>query len=278
MKKNKLLIITGLTGFIGTSLQNNKLFCQNFEIIGVNTTDYLLVDKQLKKITESNFYSIIKKYETVDILHLAQLYDLNENNKLKIWESNYNFGVNFFNNLIKNNVKISNILFTNTLFSFSNEQDIKNSSYVRAKNKFSSFLDLFSMENSINYIEVYLSNTVGPDDTRNKLIPNIIKSIINKDSFQVQNPRSFINVLDVDLVLNNFYKLLSLKHSFKITIISKYEFLISSIYDFLDNYINNGKEVEIKRQHSVDNISATDLKKIDFNLSKTLKKIIDDLI
>ena len=33
MKKKKLLIITGLTGFIGTSLLNNKLFLENFEIL-----------------------------------------------------------------------------------------------------------------------------------------------------------------------------------------------------------------------------------------------------
>lgn len=278
MKKKKLLIITGLTGFIGTSLLNNKLFLENFEIIGINTTDYLLFDKKIKKIAESEFYKKIKKYKTVDVLHLAQLYDLDENNKIKIWESNYNFGVNFFRNLIENNIKISSILFTNTVFSLSGNQDLKNSSYVLSKNKFSSFLDTFSKENVINYIEVYLSNTLGIGDTRNKIIPNIIKSIFNKDSYEIRNSESYLNILDVDLILNQFYKLFSINSSRKITIISKYEFLISSIYDFLNNYINNGKEVEIKKQLSVDTISDTDFKKIDFNLSETLKKIVDDLI
>ena len=278
MKKKKLLIITGLTGFIGTSLLNNKLFLENFEIIGINTTDYLLFDKKIKKIAESEFYKKIKKYKTVDVLHLAQLYDLDENNKIKIWESNYNFGVNFFRNLIENNIKISSILFTNTVFSLSGNQDLKNSSYVLSKNKFSSFLDTFSKENVINYIEVYLSNTLGIDDTRNKIIPNIIKSIFNKDSYEIRNFESYLNILDVDLILNQFYKLFSINSSRKITIISKYEFLISSIYNFLNNYINNGKEVEIKKQLSVDTISDTDFKKIDFNLSDTLKKIVDDLI
>ena len=278
MKKKKLLIITGLTGFIGTSLLNNKLFLENFEIIGINTTDYLLFDKKIKKIAESEFYKKIKKYKTVDVLHLAQLYDLDENNKIKIWESNYNFGVNFFRNLIENNIKISSILFTNTVFSLSGNQDLKNSSYVLSKNKFSSFLDTFSKENVINYIEVYLSNTLGIDDTRNNIIPNIIKSIFNKDSFEIRNSESYLNILDVDLILNQFYKLFSINSSRKITIISKYEFLISSIYNFLNNYINNGKEVEIKKQLSVDTISDTDFKKIDFNLSETLKKIVDDLI
>lgn len=278
MKKKKLLIITGLTGFIGTSVLNNKLFLENFEIIGINTTDYLLFDKKIKKIAESEFYKKIKKYKTVDVLHLAQLYDLDENNKIKIWESNYNFGVNFFRNLIENNIKISSILFTNTVFSLSGNQDLKNSSYVLSKNKFSSFLDTFSKENVINYIEVYLSNTLGIDDTRNKIIPNIIKSIFNKDSFEIRNSESYLNILDVDLILNQFYKLFSINSSHKITIISKYEFLISSIYNFLNNYINNGKEVEIKKQLSVDTISDTDFKKIDFNLSETLKKIVDDLI
>lgn len=278
MKKKKLLIITGLTGFIGTSLLNNKLFLQNFEIIGINTTDYLFFDKKIKKIAESEFYKKIKKYKTVDVLHLAQLYDLDENNKIKIWESNYNFGVIFFRNLIENNIKISSILFTNTVFSLSGNQDLKNSSYVLSKNKFSSFLDTFSKENVINYIEVYLSNTLGIDDTRNKIIPNIIKSIFNKDSFEIRNSDSYLNILDVDLILNQFYKLFSINSSRKITIISKYEFLISSIYNFLNNYINNGKEVAIKKQLSVDTISDTDFKKIDFNLSETLKKIVDDLI
>jgi len=278
VKKKKLLIITGLTGFIGTSLLNNKLFLENFEIIGINTTDYLLFDKKIKKIAESEFYKKIKKYKTVDVLHLAQLYDLDENNKIKIWESNYNFGVNFFRNLIENNIKISSILFTNTVFSLSGNQDLKNSSYVLSKNKFSSFLDTFSKENVINYIEVYLSNTLGIGDTRNKIIPNIIKSIFNKDSYEIRNSESYLNILDVDLILNQFYKLFSINSSRKITIISKYEFLISSIYDFLNNYINNGKEVEIKKQLSVDTISDTDFKKIDFNLSETLKKIVDDLI
>lgn len=278
MKKNKLLIITGLTGFIGTNLQNNKLFLQNFEIIGVNTKDYFHINKKIRIITESDFYSIVNKNDTVDILHLAQLYDLNENNKIKIWESNYGFGVNFFNNLIKNNVKISNILFTNTFFSFSDEQNIKNSSYVLSKNKFSSFLDLLSKENSINYIEVYLHNTLGLNDTRNKLIPNIIKSINNKDKFDIQNPNSFINILDVEIVLLQFYNFLALNKSSKTVIISKYEFLISSIYNFLYNYINNAKEIKLIKQLSIENISYIDIKKIDFNLSVTLKKIVDELI
>ena len=119
MGKKKILIVTGATGFIGTEILRNKLFLKDYEILGLSSKKFFLLSSKLETISKQEFLGIAQKSQHVDVLHLATFYDLNEENKELIHKSNFTFGKEFFEELKNNDVRLMNILYTNTVFSFS---------------------------------------------------------------------------------------------------------------------------------------------------------------
>tara|TARA_B100000427_G_scaffold199891_1_gene166195 strand:+ start:180 stop:1025 length:846 start_codon:yes stop_codon:yes gene_type:complete len=278
--KKKLLIITGVTGFVGSSLIKNKLFLENFDILGVNSKEYFAFENKLEIINKNVFLDRAKNYKDVSLIHLATLYDLNEENKELIYKANYNFGTKFIEALCENKIYINSILYTNTAFIYSEDENIRKSSYVISKDNFSQYLNKFSKKNNINLMEIYLSNTFGLGDKRNKLIPNMIKSIKSGEEFIINNPSAFINILDVEILIEEFFRILNFNKSIKCSMFSKHEFSITSIYEFLDSLINNKKITEIISElSSAGDLFPDDINNtyFEFNLSKSLTKICNHL-
>tara|TARA_B100001741_G_C16459647_1_gene554516 strand:+ start:38 stop:883 length:846 start_codon:yes stop_codon:yes gene_type:complete len=278
--KKKLLIITGITGFVGSSLIKNKSFLESFDILGVNSKEYFSVKNKLEIINKNAFIDKVKNYKDVSLVHLATFYDLNEDNKKLIYQANYSFGIEFIETLYKNKISINSILYTNTAFIFSKDENIRKSSYVISKDNFSEYLNEFAKKKDINLIEIYLSNTFGLGDKRKKLIPNMIESIKSGEEFVINNPSAFINILDIEILIEEFFKILNLNKSFKCSMLSKYEFSITSIYEFLNSYINNKKTNEIISKISSDGDllpANVNNKYFEFNLSKSLMKICNHL-
>jgi|TARA_Y100000816_G_C26101834_1_gene584225 nucleoside-diphosphate-sugar epimerase len=278
--KKKILIVTGVTGFIGSEILRNKLFLKDYEILGLNSKNFFLLGKKLDTISQQEFLSIAQKSKHVDVLHLATFYDLNEENKEMIYKSNFTFGKEFFEELKNNDVRLVNILYTNTVFSFSSDSYLNKSTYVRSKNKFSEFLHEFSHESNINFIEVFLSNTIGKNDFRKKLIPNMVSSIKKDKNFHIQNPNSYINILDIDIITNEIYSLYQLNNRNKYSFLSKKEYLISSINNYLTSYLIENKKSKIKYKESeLGNSfpSEINLKYFEFEFEKLLLEICNDM-
>ena len=110
---------------------------KNFTIYGLNSSGYFKLEDSLIEIDETNFLKSIKQSKSLSILHLATFYSLDEVDKEQIIHSNYEFGLSFFNLLLENEIVITTILYTNTMFLFFDENNIKKSTYVLTKNKFS---------------------------------------------------------------------------------------------------------------------------------------------
>ena len=280
MGKKKILIVTGATGFIGTEILRNKLFLKDYEILGLSSKNFFLLSSKLETISKQKFLSIAQKSQHVDVLHLATFYDLNEENKELIYKSNFTFGKEFFEELKNNDVRLMNILYTNTVFSFSFDEHFSKSTYVRSKNKFSEFLDEFSQESNINFIEVFLSNTIGKNDFRKKLIPNMVSSIKTNNNFYIQNPNSYINILDIDIISNEIYSLYQLNNRVKYSFLSKKEYLISSINSYLTSYLieNKKNKIEYKESELGNSFpSEINLKYFEFEFEKLLLEMCDDI-
>lgn len=280
MQKKNVLIVTGITGFIGTNIANSVYFNQNFEIYGLSSKKFFKLESKLTEIDEDYFYQIIKNRE-ICLLHLATFYSLNENEKKKILDSNLEFGIDFFNTLLINKVDIKSILYTNTVFSFSENEKIKKSTYVITKNKFSRYLRKVSLEKNINLVEVYLDNTFGKDDKRKKIIPSMINAASNNLEIEIKNPDSYINLTPVSGILKIFEQLIDKQKNCEVAIFSPYEYKLDSINAYIREFFNNGSSLRIEKNKF--NVPASLPKYvekifIEIELESELENILTELI
>ncbi len=280
MLKKNTLVITGITGFIGKSILKNKDFVDNFTIYGLSRSGYFKLENSLIEIDEKTFLESIKQPKGICVLHLATYYSLDEADKDEIIHSNYNFGLRFFNLLLENDIVITTILYTNTMFSFFDDNKIRRSTYVLTKNKFSKYLTSLSEKEGINFIEIYLNNTFGPNDTRKKIIPLIFDSLLNKKRFEIKNPEKFISLIPIDKILEIFIKLLNKKENYKGVVYSSLEYELGSLNSYIFKSFNNKKIEKIK---SIKFIELNDVPKnieliiIDYELEIELEKLLSEL-
>ncbi len=276
MKNRELLIITGITGFIGSHILSKlQAFEKGYEIVGFSSNKiYRIINTELHEISGLSLINLIKKTKRASLIHLATFYSLKEKHKEEIIKANEQFGYDLFDSYgIK---EFNKIIYTNSIFTFSNDEKIKKSTYVKTKKNFSGFLKEYSDENSSSFTEIFLGNTIGKNDSRPKLIPKIISSLKNNEVSPISNPEQYINLVPVtvvaDMVLGEV-----LKESNKYSIISKFDYKISSIYEFCKNEVNQHKGEDIVKQITKEkellpaNIRASE---ININLEKELRLLI----
>ena len=220
-------IVTGGSGFLGLNfIENYKYDLSNL---------FVIKHRNILEKYKNNFIdldtletTIQNRKEKIRIYHFATLYSLDENYKSEIYESNLNFGKRLFQYIPTE--LIDSIIYTNTMFSF-NELH-KNSSYVTSKNMFSKYLKE-SFDNEIIF-EVFLDNTFGHNDNRDKIIPIIFEAVRKGKPNPVKNKEvylNFTNVLDVIEYLNeNKFE----KNSFKL--VSNKNHNLFSIFESLNEY------------------------------------------
>ncbi len=225
-----ITLVTGSTGFIG------KNFLSRYK----GKLDDLILVKNTSTLPKfiNNFYNLEdlkSKLSNLDdkikIYHFATLYSMDESDSEKITESNIEFGKKLFKIIPKNNIE--KIIYTNSLFCFDNDK--KNSSYVKSKMEFSKFL-IDNIDNQ-KIFEVFLSNTYGHNDIRNKAIPNIFYAVNNGLSNPIKSKSTYIDFSYVGDVVDYLSKEKYEKNIFKL--VSNYEYSLDSIYLYLNKYRTN---------------------------------------
>jgi nucleoside-diphosphate-sugar epimerase len=168
---------------------------------------------------------------------LATFYSKKGSDKTKIEEANINFGVEILEKLRQNNLR--KIIYTNTMFKFQEEN--KDYFYTRTKNKFT---DLIKSELKLGEIlsELYLDNTFGPNDTRNKIFNQIKTSIINEQISPVANKEAFINLSYIDDVIHCLVAEISPNFG-ESRLTSNRDYSTQSIFDFL-KYFHSKQKVD----------------------------------
>ncbi len=275
----KTLLITGMTSFTGRSYLKESSSLNYDVIIGQGSNNYFKFEnKNLIEIENHEYLKILSKSSEINLLHLATFYSLNDEDKNKIYEANVEFGKNILN-LLKN-YQLKKIVYTNSLFAFNKNSMIRNSDYVKTKLDFSKILNEFSLENNIFFNEIYLDNTFGYGDNRNKLLPIILSSIVNNEPNPVQNPKNYINLINIYDLIKTINSLMDIENSIKFAIYSKNDFEIKSIYEFCKKYYQEKELLKIKSKKTIiDEEIPTSIKKIeiDYDIQKLLTSTIKNI-
>ena len=234
--KSTGIIISGSTGYIGSnlvrSLKSNRLLFikraanQNSIFKFINTND--------EEVNNLHEY-----FDNYIFVHLATHYSKNkiDNNKIKL--ANIDFGINVLNQLTE--TKLLKIIYTNTMFTFYNNEKIRNLYYTKTKNEFADELKNFINDKKIHFDEIYLDNTFGGDDNRNKIVQLISESIINNSESPIKNESVAINIIYFQDVVNRLINSINNLNSNKSIFVNSMSVKIKSIENFLKNYYLNDK-------------------------------------
>ena len=232
MTNNASVIITGSSGFIG------KCFIESYSNLDLYRTkrkrNNQFTFEHIKSSSESDYLDIDKNFV---LLHLATHFSKNIEDKTLITDANIDFGKNLINKL--QNSKIKKIVYTNTMFNFYNEAEIRELYYTKSKQTFSNYLREICKEKSILFEEIYLDNTFGKNDKRKKVIPLIINSIINNQKNPIENPNVSLNLVSVDDVVKRLFQAAFDNRDDSSLFIQKKSFELRTIYEYLNAYKNH---------------------------------------
>jgi nucleoside-diphosphate-sugar epimerase len=189
---SKNIYTTGLTGFIGKNLL--PLLKKDYDqVINFQRNNKLTIYSRDSAESFATSKSIMKLYPAKKIIHLATLYkpkasSLDSTNKLI--ESNILFLINILENILP-----------------SREIDIINiSSYLQLLDVASQNLYSLTKEVMANYLKnneykvsnIYLFDTFGAGDTRNKVVDIFVRNILSKKKITIPENKIFINLTQVN--------------------------------------------------------------------------------
>ncbi len=247
--KNKKIIVTGSTGFKGSWLCF-WLYLLNARVIGVslppekNSILYkkLKINKKIKQyyfnIKDSKKLDNMVKKEKPDlIIHLAaqSIVSLSYQDPKNTIETNVLGSLNILETIRKNNIK--NLIFITSDKCYLNKdekkfyvesdrlggEDLYSASKASAEIIFEAYIkSFFSKNKNINFATARAGNVIGGGDMKkDRIVPDIMKSLISGDKLVIRSPKSVrpwqhvLEPLYGYLILGNFLIKKKLKKNIK---------------------------------------------------------------
>ena len=230
---NNNLIISGSSGFIGTNLLN---YLQNQNIYRVkkdkNNEEIYFVDSLNNKINK------LESNNSFTFIHLATFFTKDISLDKFVYESNYQYGKRILNKL--ENINLEKIIYTNSMYCYYPDSETRELQYTKSKLQFSDYLNKYCIDKKISYEEIFLDNTYGPNDSRDKILPNIVKSILNFQENPILNPNNLVNLIHVNDVISQLIDAANRSGSYKYAMLNKKSILLISIYEYLNEYFTKG--------------------------------------
>ncbi len=267
---NKIIFITGSTGYIGSQLTKK-----------IDTKSTFFINKSSIK---DNFYVFNNKNEKfglsefinkeIIVVHLATFFSKSLEDEKKIIDANINFG----NLVLKNigNLNISKSIYLNSMYKFYNDINTRELLYTKTKTEFSEIIKNHSLENNYIFEEIFLDNTFGGIDKRKKIVPLIIESLLKKEGNPINNPENKMNLMYLDDVIERIKISINSQDGGSNLFINEKSLALSSIYNFLHEFLNT-KEINEEYLKFYDNEYITNSLKIDHK-NINLSSIPDELI
>ena len=230
-----LVIITGGTGYIGKNLQKYlKIKKIDFVITKRTSSGYSYFDSDENQVDKTIFEN-----KELIVVHLATYFSKDSLENSKIVTSNETFGKIIFKEL--KNFYLKKFIYTNTMYSFYPDKEIRNLEYTLSKNRFAEFIYNQTKLHSILFEEIYLDNTFGFMDNRPKVMPAVFSAVASNEKNPIKNKDVFINLIYLQDVLDRLFISICEKNSERSSFISYEMVNITSIYEYLNTYKNSSK-------------------------------------
>ena len=231
MAKPKGIILTGSSGYLGSQLL--KFFDPRLVVICKNKSFKSSVPNFLTS-DEKVIQNITSKYSSFTIVHLATYFSKNTGDTKLIYDANIDYG----KKLLKNteHLNIDKFIYTNTMFGFYKDTKIRDLDYTKTKLEFSNILMKHSHKNNMLVDEIFLDNTFGGTDQRNKIIPNIALSVLNNSPSPVVNKDTFINLIYFKDVLQRIASSIDNEVKGSTAFINSKTVNVQSIYEYLSHF------------------------------------------
>ena len=236
------IIITGSRGFIGKNLL--KDFPKNFKV-------QKLIFKKLTNLKKNDFKKKLKNkiisFKPDIVIHAATLFT-KENNlyvKKKCLKVNYQYSKILLDTIIAN--KIKKFIYFGSNYEFEKNKK-KIYPYLESKQKFSKYLGKVKSYNTKLFV-IYLFNTFGENDSRNKLYSKIIK---NPKKEIIFNKKLELNYININSLTNYVKRQILKKWSFKkkiISIANKKYFTINDLKKLKINFLPNSQSINLIFEH-----------------------------
>jgi len=230
----KLVIITGGTGYIGRNLQKYlKIKKIEFVITKRTSSGYSYFDSDEHQVDKTIFEN-----KELIVVHLATYFSKDSSENSKIVLSNETFGKIIFKEL--QNFYIKKFIYTNTMYSFYPDKVTRNLEYTLSKNRFSKYIDNQTKLYSILYEEIFLDNTFGFMDDRPKVMPAIFSALASNEKNPIKNKDVYINLMYLKDVLERLFISINDNTNYRSSFISYEMVNITSVYEYLNSYKDSG--------------------------------------
>ena len=265
--------VTGHSGFIGKELIRN--LSQEFEIFKISRNDIIESNKYFAKKIPIN--SIIKndlrKFKNNFLFHLATLYNPNPKSReeiSQIIESNLLFGLRLFQHFGYN--FFSKILLTQSYAEL--HKNLSKNIYCQTKSLFASEIEKKIPE---KVVKVYIYDTFGLFDKRNKLINIWLKQLMLNQTVKIFSEKTKINLSSKEFVTKIISSINCIDPG-KYEIRSEVELTLIELFYLLKD-ITNSKSRFILKKNTPINITKKykSLSQI-VNIHYTLKDFKKDIV
>ena len=231
----KIIYTTGITGFIGRNLLIE--LAKSYDSVINFGRDNKMSIHNGSDVRHLDFsLDSLKNYPSQTLIHLATYYNPSPKNiaeEENLTQSNYYFGKNLCKNLGKIGLtKIIGISSYTQLLPLK-EQNL----YARSKDDFNKWA-----KNYFEFLEVFLFDTFGSNDYRDKVVDTFIKKAIAGEDIHIPNEKLSINLTNVYEINRSIVNLLNFK---------KGEYCIKSPHNIS---LQNLAEIIIKASNSSSSI------------------------
>ena len=195
-----IICTTGITGFIGQHLLKKLINEYDITVNFGRNKKISIYQSSLNPIYKDFNLNELETYQSDSIFHLATYYnpnpkDLAEEDLLE--ESNFNFPSTLCKDLKKLGLK--KIISTSSYMQLldSGHQNL----YSETKNKLISWA-----RSEFEVTEIFLFDTFGPNDQRNKVLDVFIRNVISNQDINIPSTKIDINLTHVEEIVNTLIK------------------------------------------------------------------------
>ncbi len=212
-RESPTVLITGATGFIGSNLTKQLLKNgsevhiikrPHSKLTMLNAVQHSINIHTYDSSTESVF-NILNVAKPDIVLHLASLATVTYEPKdiLPMIQSNVLFGTQLVEAMIAN--KIYNFINTGTYSQhYENKEYSPQSLYAATKQAFDDILIYYSETTPLKIITLKLFDSYGPCDPRQKIIPLLLKTFIEKTHLSMSPGEQLIDLVYIDDIVNAY--------------------------------------------------------------------------